>query len=285
MYNSIVLICTHNGESYITEQLDSIIRQTLPVDEIHIHDYNSTDQTVLKVNEYNNQTNSKIYLKQFPHANGPAQSFLASLEILKSELNGEVIIHIADQDDYWVNYKNEIVCEEFKILNSECVFHDVIITNERLDPIRSTYYNGYYDVQRDLNIRSQTYTNCVIGHTLSIKSSSLSKLEISYQKDIPMHDWYLVNMMLYKNMKLTYINKALSLYRQHDNNILGANRSKSKGILSYLRNHGYKLRAFISFQEQMGWKKMGSSYFDVIRNVKPMKKKVFILSSLFLSKL
>jgi glycosyltransferase involved in cell wall biosynthesis len=285
MNKSIVLICTHNGQSYITEQLDSILNQTLPVDEIHVHDYNSTDETVLKVNEYRKLTNSKIFLKQFPYAHGPAHSFLASLNILKLDLSGDIIIHIADQDDFWVSTKNEIVNEEFKNLNTDCVFHDVIITDDRLYQLKPTYYNGYYDVQRDLNIQSQIYTNCVIGHTLSIKLASMSKMDLNYHKDIPMHDWYLVNMMLFRNMQLTFINKALSLYRQHNSNILGANRSKGTGVFLHIRNHGFKLRSFISFQEQMGWKKIGSPYFQVIRNVKPLKKKIFILSSLYLSRL
>ena len=40
-----VALCTYNGAKYIQEQLDSIIRQTRPVDEIVICDDGSDDES------------------------------------------------------------------------------------------------------------------------------------------------------------------------------------------------------------------------------------------------
>ena len=40
-----VALCTFNGEKFLKEQLDSILSQQLPVDEIVICDDCSTDQT------------------------------------------------------------------------------------------------------------------------------------------------------------------------------------------------------------------------------------------------
>ena len=47
-----VLIATYNGEKFIKEQLDSIINQTTPVDEIIISDDGSTDGTLEIILEY-----------------------------------------------------------------------------------------------------------------------------------------------------------------------------------------------------------------------------------------
>ena len=41
-----VAMATYNGEKYIEEQLDSILNQSKPVDEIIIFDDNSTDGTL-----------------------------------------------------------------------------------------------------------------------------------------------------------------------------------------------------------------------------------------------
>ena len=46
-----VALCTYNGEKYIQEQLESIINQSVPVDEIVICDDRSTDDTVKLVHE------------------------------------------------------------------------------------------------------------------------------------------------------------------------------------------------------------------------------------------
>ena len=50
-----VLIATYNGEKFIKEQLDSIINQTVRVDEIIISDDGSTDGTLEIVLEYINK--------------------------------------------------------------------------------------------------------------------------------------------------------------------------------------------------------------------------------------
>lgn len=47
-----VVMATYNGEEYIVEQLDSIINQSYPVDEIIICDDKSTDRTVGVITEY-----------------------------------------------------------------------------------------------------------------------------------------------------------------------------------------------------------------------------------------
>lgn len=41
-----VLICTYNGEKYIKEQLESVLNQSRPIDEIVVSDDNSSDNTV-----------------------------------------------------------------------------------------------------------------------------------------------------------------------------------------------------------------------------------------------
>lgn len=50
-----VALCTYNGEKYIVEQLDSILNQTKPVDEIVICDDISTDETQNIINQYCNK--------------------------------------------------------------------------------------------------------------------------------------------------------------------------------------------------------------------------------------
>jgi glycosyltransferase involved in cell wall biosynthesis len=47
-----VVICTHNGERFVREQLESIDEQSLPVGEIHIFDWNSSDGTVATVRRW-----------------------------------------------------------------------------------------------------------------------------------------------------------------------------------------------------------------------------------------
>ena len=47
-----VALCTFNGEKYLRKQLDSILEQTVAVDEIVVCDDLSTDATLSILNQY-----------------------------------------------------------------------------------------------------------------------------------------------------------------------------------------------------------------------------------------
>ena len=47
-----ICMCTYNGETFLSEQLDSIIAQTIRPNEIIIYDDASTDNTVEIIKKY-----------------------------------------------------------------------------------------------------------------------------------------------------------------------------------------------------------------------------------------
>lgn len=282
MYKTAVLICSHNGEEYIEEQIQSILNQTIPVDEIYIHDYNSSDRTIEIVEKFNSN-NKKLNIKKLTFAYGPAASFLNSLDFLQNKLDDDFILHITDQDDYWEKNKNQIIIDMFEHAKADATFHDVSICNDKLEILRSSYYEGYYDAKRDISLKTQTYTNCVIGHTISINSTILKNLNLKYHKSIPMHDWYIINQLLVKGHRLQYIDLALSRYRQHEKNILGAQKINYRNIFKHIRNQGFIIRKFIYFQKENGLINKSDPYMDVLKNVQPLKKKIYILTALILS--
>ena len=47
-----VALCTFNGEKFLKEQLDSILNQTVTIDEIIVCDDGSTDATISILNSY-----------------------------------------------------------------------------------------------------------------------------------------------------------------------------------------------------------------------------------------
>ena len=97
-----VAICTFNGEKFLQEQINSILEQTLKVDEIVICDDCSTDNTwdILKDYKTNNPSLFQIHRNEIN---------------LKSNKNFEkaiglctgCYIFLSDQDDIWKNDKVE----------------------------------------------------------------------------------------------------------------------------------------------------------------------------------
>ena len=101
-----VVMATYNGEKYITEQLDTIRKQTRKIDELIICDDRSKDNTVSVVKayiaEYNLGDKWSIYLneKNLGYANNFHKATLMA--------TGELIF-FSDQDDLWREDKIEIM--------------------------------------------------------------------------------------------------------------------------------------------------------------------------------
>ena len=55
MIKNSVALCTYNGEKYLRDQIDSILDQSLKVDEIVVCDDGSTDKTLSILAEYENK--------------------------------------------------------------------------------------------------------------------------------------------------------------------------------------------------------------------------------------
>jgi glycosyltransferase involved in cell wall biosynthesis len=98
-----VALCTYNGEKFLKQQLDSILDQTVNVNEIIICDDCSTDNT---------QNILFDYLKQYPdifkiYINDENLRSVKNFEKAISLCTGDIIF-LSDQDDVWDRTKVEV---------------------------------------------------------------------------------------------------------------------------------------------------------------------------------
>ncbi len=94
-------MATYNGEEFLCEQLDSIIKQTYPLYEIIVQDDGSTDKTLDILKGYaDKDKRMRVLLNDGPH--GINSNFYSA--IVKA--SGEFIA-ISDQDDIWLPDKIE----------------------------------------------------------------------------------------------------------------------------------------------------------------------------------
>jgi glycosyltransferase involved in cell wall biosynthesis len=99
-------MATYNGAKYIKEQLDSILNQTMAVDEVIICDDCSKDNTVTIVNEYirMNDLQGKWRIEVNKKNLGYGSNFIHA--VLKT--TGDVIF-FCDQDDVWISNRVEVM--------------------------------------------------------------------------------------------------------------------------------------------------------------------------------
>ena len=93
-----VAMATYNGARFITEQLDSIRLQSLPVDQVILRDDGSSDQTLEIVREYleTYELAPAWRITQNGKRLGYAENFRAAVE----ETDGDYVF-FCDQDDIW----------------------------------------------------------------------------------------------------------------------------------------------------------------------------------------
>lgn len=103
-----VAMCTYNGEKFLKEQIDSILHQTIPVDEIVVCDDGSTDSThnILRHYEIENPGIFRIFINE--KNIGSVKNFEKAITLCKNE-----IIFLSDQDDVWMPGKVKEILEFF----------------------------------------------------------------------------------------------------------------------------------------------------------------------------
>jgi len=207
-----VCIATYNGETYICEQLDSILSQISGDDEIIISDDSSTDRTVEIIESYDD---SRIKLYRGQKYQSPIFNFENALRLAVGDY-----IFLSDQDDIWaVNKVTKMIqaLQTADMVVCDCTFID----NEKkiIVPSYFAIVNSSPGLVR--NLRKNTYFGCCMAFRKNILKKALP-----FPKDIPMHDIWLgfVSDLFYKSV---FLDERLTFYRKHDTNASIASDIKS----------------------------------------------------------
>ena len=79
MYNVNIIMSVYNGEKYLREQIESIIKSTVPNWKLYIFDDGSTDESFNIAKEYAEKYKHEIFAAKNPHNMGSTASFLYNL--------------------------------------------------------------------------------------------------------------------------------------------------------------------------------------------------------------
>ena len=113
-------------------------------------------------------------------------------------------------------------------------------------------------------------------------SKSIYKFDLEFNEKIPMHDWYLTIQILLKNLRYDFINKNLSKYRQHDNNILGSTNNNIFKIIIKAFKHGdnvININSLFYDSNKINFK----FYINIIINsfkIRPFSKLIYVFFSI-----
>lgn len=236
--NISVAICTYNGEKFLRQQLDSILLQTVCVNEVIICDDLSTDSTIEILQTYKNKYPGLIKIFINEKTLKTVKNFEKAIALTTGD-----IIFLADQDDIWCLKKVEIM-QRFFYENKNCklLFSDAKLIDEKgvdLDAMLWDKWGFTEDIQNkwknNKNAFKDLIANCnkITGATVCFHNSLKSFI---LPIELPEGYWHDAWLGLHASAQqgLMFTSQSLISYRIHENQQVGISRIKDED--SYLKS-------------------------------------------------
>lgn len=217
-----VCMGTYNGEKYISQQLESIFRQTAAPDEVVLCDDGSTDGTVEVIRSFVEKHGLEGKWKLFLNEKnkGYPENFYYAMSLCTGD-----IVFLADQDDIWDIHKVENMCgvlEKHPEAKAVCCKFGLVDAegghlHSIMAPART---NGTKQV-RNVGIDGVFYKCEWPGMVLAYRREWFAGLWSGYagQAGIP-HD-FLVCAWAAEEGGFLQLDEELAYHRRHDNNAGG----------------------------------------------------------------
>ena len=213
-----VCMATYNGERFLREQLDSILKQLSANDEVVVSDDGSTDGTLDIIESYED---SRIILLHSTQKN-----LIFNFENALKRATGDVVF-LSDQDDIWFPAKVEICLKHLR--KNDLVFSNLEVFSA--DPADSRTFYGKQG--KKTGIFRNLIKNNYVGATMAFNRRVLNRA-LPFPKDIYMHDiWLAVTAEIIG--KTFYIENPLIYYRRHDTNFSRTGEKSSNSFFEKLR--------------------------------------------------
>lgn len=253
-------MATYNGEKYISDQLNSLLKQSYNNFEVFIRDDGSNDNTVDIIKKYIQLYPGKISLvdDKIKHR-GAKDSFFFLLNNVESSY-----YMFCDQDDYWLSNKIEISLRKIKELEQShpqkgiMVHTDLIIVDENLNTLYESFWKwGKFNVDLNKKFEFAPFGNVFTGCTMII-NNHLKRYIFPVPNYVQMHDQW-IGLVATKYGIVDNIKIGSIKYRQHGNNVCSIGNKKRFSLKSILHrknwfeeikpilvdlNYGSKMKAY-----------------------------------------
>lgn len=213
-----VALAAYNGEKYIRQQLESVLKQLEENDEVVISDDNPDGGTYSAVKDLI-ESDSRI-----KYIHGPKKGVIKNFENAIKNTKGDYIF-LCDQDDVWLEGKVNALKAELEG-GALVVMHDAIITDENLNSVENSFFKfngsqkGYLK-----NIIKNSYIGCCMAF-----SSKLKEKILPFPEKLPMHDQW-IGLMGEKSGKVSFVDKPYIYYRRHEGAVTGGKTSFKQKLM------------------------------------------------------
>jgi glycosyltransferase involved in cell wall biosynthesis len=196
---------TRNGGTFITRQIETILSQLGPGDELIISDDSSTDDTLDRIRQF---PDKRVSLYEGNRYFSP----VFNMENALRKASGEIIV-LSDQDDVWMESKLAVVRREFDRAPKgiKLIVLDGEIVDEQERVLHGSIFS-FVGSRKGLirNIYRNTYMGCCMAF-----SRELLEIALPFPRKAPMHDMWL-GLLAELFGTVDFIPVKTIKYRRHD---------------------------------------------------------------------
>ena len=230
-----VAMATYNGEKYIRKQIESIYKQSYPVDEVIICDDQSNDNTVKIINRfiYENHLSKKWKVVVNEKQLGFVKNFIKAISLTTGEF-----VFLSDQDDIFYQNKFQVMMDFFRN-NPQCILlnanYEIIDENGRVsENFRSRSRKKRKHCVEQIEFREWLFESAFPGFSMGFRACIREKIVNSNIEDCYGHD-QIIGLIAIDQKGNYRMGDVLSGYRIHYKNTTGginvmSNYSISKRI-------------------------------------------------------
>ena len=224
-----VLLAVHNGARFLRQQLESLRNQELPPQHVVIGDDGSADNSIQIIKDFFSEwAECKLTIVEGPQL-GSAANFLSLFEYVE---DGTDFAALCDQDDVWLENK---LSNAIQRLGDEACLEKP-----------SLYGSATWVCGPDLNRRKRSkkisvdlgFSHALVenyagGNTMVMNRPAIDlvRKSLHVKARIPVHDWWIYQLITGAGGNAFYDPQPSALYRQHGENQIGDN-SNLKAQLS-----------------------------------------------------
>ncbi|PYE82181.1 glycosyltransferase [Pseudoroseicyclus aestuarii] len=220
-----VLMATYNGASRLQAQLDSFAAQALAPARILVSDDGSVDATKALVEDFGAAHPALGVRLLAGPCRGAAQNFLSLLRQVPEDVD---LVALSDQDDVWLPDRLSRAAAALEAAEARLgAAHPVLHCgrswecNDSLSRRRLSR-----DQRRPPGFRHALVQNIAGGNTMTLNRAAwqLVAEAAAEAREVVVHDWWIYQIVTGAGGEVLFDRAPLLLYRQHGENVIGANR-------------------------------------------------------------
>lgn len=223
-----VCLTTYNSERFLERQLESILSQLSPEDEVVVSDDGSTDRTMEIIARINSPLIRVV-------RNQGERGYTSNFEHALTQVRGDVVF-LSDHDDVWMPNKVERCLELLQ--TNDFVIHDATLIDEHERQINPSFF-ALRRPRRTLlgNWVKFGYLGCCLAFRRSVLEKALPFPQ--HRKWCTHDNWLTLVGMAFYSVEIT--DEKLIAYRRHSENFSFGEKDSHRSLVFRLTYRTYLL--------------------------------------------